>query len=318
MSRVASPGKSGVGSAGGKIILLGEHSVVYGRRAIALGGERGAVASARGAASACLELGGQRHRPGVAAGAVTPGAAFAALLGEFPGVRPEVSAELRIPAGAGLGASAALGVAISRAISALVGGEPSEARVLRAADAWENVFHGRASGIDVAAAVRGGALLFSRSAGARALACPPKTPVVVAVAGPAASTERMVQLVARRRAVEPEDTERIFDRIDELVEGAVSDLECADYARLGARMVDNHQLLVRLGVSTPELDAACDLARRAGAFGAKLTGAGGGGCVVALCPHEARQAVLDAWGGRQLQCFELHQGARAVAGPAGP
>ena len=82
-------------------------------------------------------------------------------------------------------------------------------------------------------------------------------------------------------------------------------MERADYAQLGARMAENHRLLGRLGVSTPELDAACDLAQRAGALGAKLTGAGGGGCVVALCLPEAREAVLDAWGGRQLTCFEL-------------
>ncbi|HWO11384.1 MAG TPA: hypothetical protein VNN80_17945, partial [Polyangiaceae bacterium] len=73
---------------------------------------------------------------------------------------------------------------------------------------------------------------------------------------------------------------------------------------LGALMDRNHRLLGELRVSTPALDAACDAARAAGALGAKLTGGGGGGCVVALASPEGAASVLDAWRRAGLTCFD--------------
>ena len=69
-------------------------------------------------------------------------------------------------------------------------------------------------------------------------------------------------------------------------------------------MTQNHQLLVELGVSTPGLDQACGWAIQAGALGAKLTGAGGGGCVIALVDERTHSMVVEAWARRGMTCFE--------------
>ncbi len=87
-------------------------------------------------------------------------------------------------------------------------------------------------------------------------------------------------------------------RLQEL--GGLTDTGAAAFARgdaaaLGSAMDRAHQLLGGLGVSTPLLDALCDVARKLGAYGAKLTGAGGGGAVIALAPKEKEADILAAW-----------------------
>jgi mevalonate kinase len=88
----------------------------------------------------------------------------------------------------------------------------------------------------------------------------------------------------------------------QLVEAAQHALLQGSDAALGPLMDENHRLLGELGVSTPSLDRACESARESGALGAKLTGSGGGGCVVALCSSNT-EPVLDAWRSQGISCF---------------
>lgn len=299
------------GSGAGKVILLGEHAVVYGSRALVVGLEQGAEAEVRAASVAELVLGAERHRLAALSSAAEslPARAFRALL-EALGA-PEVAAEARlaIPAGAGLGASAAVGVALARAVSRLLGalGLP-EPPIARAALAWENVFHGNASGVDTAAAEHGGCLSFRRGEPPRALlpACPLE--LIVALVEPGASTLHMVQGVAQRRAQEPARIDDILTGISALVSDAQQQIEQGNPAALGQLMTRNHELLVQLGVSTPRLDRAVQTALGSGAWGAKLTGAGGGGCAVALVDPEQHARVLEAWRGAGLQCWQRRAG----------
>lgn len=307
----ASPRQVASGQAFGKVILLGEHAVVYGSPAIALALTRGAEAEVRRSERTSLWLGSSEYRIGPAAMADSeplPLRAFRALLEELDAPELEARAALAIPAGAGLGASAALGVALARAVSGLLGRATLEGRcagsVARAALAWENVFHGNASGIDTAAAEHGGCLWFTRAAGAAPLAVGGSLRVAVASVEPGVSTRRMVEAVAERRRKDPSGTDRVMDSIQALVARAREVIAGRERAELGRMMTQNHELLVRLGVSTPGLNQACEWALRAGALGAKLTGAGGGGCVVALVDDATRAAVLDAWGERGLVCLE--------------
>jgi mevalonate kinase len=291
----------------GKIILLGEHAVVYGSPAIAIGLTRGAEADVRPSSETSLSLGESVYvLERVPASELPPARAFRALLAELS-VRPlSARATLAIPAGAGLGASAALGVALARAVVALedVAGSSAESAVERAALAWENVFHGNASGIDTAAAQRGGCLWFTRTEGASALGVGRALHVAVAFVEPGASTRVMVEGVAERRRTAPRETESAMAAIKTLVEGARYAIARGELAELGRLMTQNHELLARLGVSTHALDDACQLALRAGALGAKLTGAGGGGCVIALVEEAKRSDVLAAWQQRGLMCLE--------------
>ncbi len=301
--------------ASGKVILLGEHAVVYGAPALAAALDRGALARALPADRARLVLGARSGAEGDGSDAMRAFAALRASLGAPP---LAVEAELEVPAGSGLGASAALGVAIARAVLLAVEPELSLAapeacaRVLAAAAAWEGVFHGDASGVDAAAAASSGCIHFSRTGGSEPVRLERPLPLAVAVAGPPASTREMVQAVARLRARRPEIVDKAVSGVTALVNNARLCLEAGDLRGLGKLMDLNQMLLSGLMVSTEAIERACDSARRAGALGAKLTGAGGGGCVVALAELEP-EPILAAWRAEGLACFAATVGAAEPA-----
>jgi mevalonate kinase len=308
-------------SAYGKVILVGEHAVVYGTPAIALGVGVAATASAELAPSPTLSIAEQRWAlDGPEAAAAPEVRAFRALVDTLDGGLGrvfELAAEVRLhqPSGVGLGASAAIAVSLARAVSDALGVPAAERpprELLAAAQAWENVFHGRASGIDAAAAFYGGCLWFEPPSPAEVLPLRAPLGLAVAVAGPAVSTRLMVESVATLRRAEPRRVEHILRLIHALVLDARVALRLGRSSELGALMDRNHRLLGELGVSTPGLDAACDTARAAGALGAKLTGGGGGGCVVALAPADGIEGVLEAWRRAGLLCFDVTVAASAL------
>jgi mevalonate kinase len=300
----------------GKVILVGEHAVVYGTPAIALGVGTAARASVLPAARASLRLGARdvvlARRTGAQGDGTPEERAFAALLDalQAPNVAAEV--QLCLPAGVGLGASAALAVALARAVARVSDAAAPEdaARILRAAQAWENVFHGNASGIDAAAAYHGGCLRFTRAQGSELLSPAQPLHVAVAVAGPAASTRRMVEGVAERKRREPARVEALIADIAAIVAHAERALAAGEHGELGRLLDENHAKLGELGVSTPELDRACAAARRAGAHGPKLTGGGGGGGVRALCEPGGVEPVLQSYCAHGLACFSAVVGER--------
>jgi mevalonate kinase len=288
----------GLGEAAGKIILLGEHSAVYGKPVLAAGLEKGARARARRAEGRTL-----RVRPWNVTfdeGHDSPPArAFRALLeasGFEGGV--EVDAELSIASGSGLGSSAALGVAVLRALDAL--GQHTARTYdesLDASLAWERVFHGNPSGVDSALALRGGLFRFTK--GEPLAAVMPRRPLtlVVANSGEACSTASTVASVARQHARDPARLDKHFEAMATLVRNAELALRAGDSKALGQLMDMNQSLLAALMVSTPALEELIAKAREAGALGAKLTGGGGGGCMIALVDgEEARTRVLEALG----------------------
>lgn len=292
----------------GKVILLGEHAVVHGVPAIAAGIDRGAEASAERADAALLWLGEARVAPGDGSDL---GQAFAALLAELHTAPAVVRASSDLPVGAGLGSSAALAVAIARAVLELEGAAPTE-RVLAAATAWERVFHGNPSGIDTAAAALGGCIWFTKQGGPERLALGLPLTLGVAVAGPPASTKAMVESVARLEQRRPEVFQKSLAGIESLVKNARLALEAGDLTGLGRLLDLNQMLLSGLMVSTEEIETACSIARQAGALGAKLTGAGGGGAVIALCESDP-EPVLAAWRRHGLTCFSTRVAQNTAA-----
>jgi mevalonate kinase len=294
--------------AGGKVILLGEHAVVFGHRALVVGVARGAQACVRAADEAEIVLGAQRHQlsAGADSASEAPAArAYRALLRQLGAPALAAEAQLEIPPGAGLGSSAALGVALGRAIIDWMrgSGRPVSGSLAAAALAWENVFHGNASGVDTAAAELGGCLAFRRAEGARRLQLATPIDVIVALVEPGASTRQMVEGVAERRSRDPARYDALLEQIDELVTLAQGALEAGDLAALGRSMSHNHQLLAQLGVSTAKLDRVCQDALESGALGAKLTGAGGGGCAVILVAPSKAPDVLATLERRSVSCW---------------
>src|SRR5450432_4005036 len=266
--------------ANGKVILLGEHAVVYGVPAIAAGIERGVQVQAERATSASLVIGERSARVGD--GSELAGA-FAALLAALGAAPVAVQATLEIPAGSGLGASAALGVAIARAVLLALGEVEDSARVFAAAAAWEGIYHGNPSGVDAAAAAHDGCIWFEKGQPIVPLALGCDLVLAIGIAGPPASTKVMVEDVARLRERRPAVFDKALEGIRALVKNARLCLEASDVPGLGALMNYNQMLLSGLFVSTEGIERCCALAREAGALGSKLTGAGGGGAVVALC-----------------------------------
>jgi mevalonate kinase len=259
------------GTGGGKLILAGEHAVVWGHAAVAIGVDRGTTVRLRRVTGPTRVRGGCDRRLAEALGVALPPDGF------------EVDVASDLPVGRGMGSSAALAVALVRARD----GEPPEDELHRAALDLETVFHGNPSGLDVHMAIHGGAVRYRRGPPreTRPLAVPAQ-PWVVLDSGTAGDTRALVAAVAARRP----DVDGLLADIGALadqVEGALH-----RPAALGPLLTEHHRLLARLGVSTPALNGLVAQALAAGALGAKLSGAGGGGVVVAV-PDGSPEALLS-------------------------
>lgn len=221
-----------------------------------------------------------------------------AVLADIAGGAPQcITIESELPAGAGLGSSAAMAVAAIRALKQTESGSPlSFDELWQAALRVERVFHGNPSGLDHAAAIRGGVFRFCRNT-----PLPDITPIhveaplslVIGQAERGADTGVMVARFTDRLIRCTTTGAAIMDAFRAIVDDAADAIARADLARLGELMNINHGLLHGMGVSTPALDAACHAARVAGAVGAKLTGAGGGGCMIALCNSQSEQSTVQ-------------------------
>ena len=303
--------------ASGKVILLGEHAVVYGVPALAVGIERGArawieerqtiapgdEASWRGKNRlrirdwnvdvSATEPSHDLARAFSAVLDVTAAAAASSPAGQrFEREAVTVVVESELPPGAGLGCSAALGVAIARALAPAA----SLDAIGDACMAWERVFHGSPSGIDGAVAARGGCVLFQKGQRLETVRSKVSLTLCIGHTGISSSTKTMVESVAALRERRPQVVQQAFDGIASLTRNARLALEAGDRFALGRLLDLNQMLLSGLFVSTEEIERLCSAAREAGALGAKLTGAGGGGCVVALVPGPAvGERVLEAW-----------------------
>jgi mevalonate kinase len=295
----------------GKIILLGEHAVVYGFPALAAALDRGVtVGAVPTPAGGSLRLDIPSWNLKVTADDDHSFArGLSAIADAIELGRPPVTlvGDAQIPAGAGLGASAAFAVAISRALLAYMKKPIDPASVTRAASASEEVLHGKASGVDVAVAESGNIGVFRKSSGLRPIKIPPLR-VLVGPSGSPRSTAAMVERVSQATSANVDDS-----RLREL--GALTDtgttaLVGKKLDELGAAMNRTHDLLGGLGVSTPLLDALCDVARKLGAYGAKLTGAGGGGAVIAIAPREREPEILAAWKTAGVNGFVATVGGR--------
>lgn len=263
----------------GKIILLGEHAVVHGRPALAAG-----LSQAVQVRLAEAETGARRI-PAGADGRLGDALRRAAGLAGLPdelGLAMQLEGDL--PVAVGLGSSAALSVALVRALAAGSGEVLEDSQVAKRANAIEAIFHGRPSGIDVTTAALGGVLRFAMGPPLehRALDLGCELEFLLIDTGTEHSTASTVGSLAERAAASPAVHAPLFDAIGSLVEYAEGCLIRGEVVGLGQAMTMNHGLLRTLGVSTEELDAAVAAALACGAAGAKLTGGGGGGVVLAL------------------------------------
>ena len=198
----------------------------------------------------------------------------------------------------GIGASAAATVSLARAVAAAQGKSLSEEAINQAGYEGEKGYHGTPSGIDNTAATYGGVLRFQRTDGDPIfLTKKLNTPVeiVYASTGITASTSKVVADVRAKKEADEAWFADLIGRYQELVVKGEKALDDADWPELGKLLNENHTLCQQLTVSCKELDSLVDAARAAGAIGAKMSGTGRGGLMLALTPgKEAQDAVAEA------------------------
>ncbi|MDH5461035.1 MAG: mevalonate kinase [Candidatus Bathyarchaeota archaeon] len=205
-----------------------------------------------------------------------------------------------LPGFSGIGASAASSVAIARAIADEFEMILSDEGINEIAYEAEKAYAGTPSGIDNSAATYGGLIWFSRNLNEgpntiERLSIREPVEIVIGNTGVVADTKEMVAGVAERKKENPEKYDPLFNQAERLAFQARKALEDFDLRKVGRLMNKNHDLVQEIEVSCSELDYLVNLARQQGAFGAKLTGGGGGGCMVALTPgKELQEAVATA------------------------
>ncbi|MBN1440696.1 MAG: mevalonate kinase [Anaerolineales bacterium] len=206
--------------------------------------------------------------------------AAAALKLDLAGGRLTVVSQ--IPVASGLGSGAAVSTAVVRALASAAGRTSSPMEISQIVYEVERIHHGTPSGVDNTVIAFESPVFFRRGEEPQLVAAGAPMDLLIADSGMRSKTRDAVGGVRERRQADPQRYDGLFRKIGELAEEGRRLLEAGQAAPLGAAMNRCHGLLTNLGVSTPLLDRMADAARQAGAFGAKLTGAGLGGNVIAL------------------------------------
>ena len=294
-----------VATAPAKVILLGEHAVVYGRPAIAVPvwavcarAEIHALPPGSGCTLVARDLDQVIRLDAAMASGATAAHATAAVvqatlaqlgLPANPDWRIELSST--IPMAGGMGSGAALNAALVRAIYAQASVTPDDAAVSALVYIGEQFYHGTPSGIDNTVVAYGRPVWFVKGEAPQPFVPAAPFELIIADSGTPSPTKTTVAGVRQRHAADPARYDAWFDEIGALVQAARAALERGDSAALGPLFDRNHALLAQIGVSTPQLDALVAAARAAGALGAKLSGGGGGGNVIALVTAACAEAV---------------------------
>ena len=199
-----------------------------------------------------------------------------------------------LPGFSGLGASAASSVAIARAIAEELRMKVPDEKINQIAYEAEKAYAGNPSGIDNTAATFGGLMWFKKNMNGgpdtiEKLSIRKPVEIIIGSTGKVANTKAMVEGVAERKRKNPHKYNPLFKQAEDLAFAGRKALEEYDLKKVGELMNENHRLLQEIEVSSKELDFLVDIARKQGAFGAKLTGGGGGGCMTALTPTKTLQ-----------------------------
>ena len=298
----------------GKIILLGEHSVVYGRHAIAVPAPvniRTKVQDTEDEILLMIPSWGVEYRldknPEKRQSFEKPAGLILDQMGlSKKGMKIEVFSD--IPRGMGLGGSAAIAVSIIKALNNHFKLALNQDEINQMALESEKIAHGNPSGIDNTMATYGHPLIFRN--GDNPLISPLNINETFSILIGFSSTEGLTaKTVGIVRDLWKKSTavyEKIFDEIDSLALQSIQAIQNNDFELLGQLMNINHGLLNTLQVSTPELERLIMIARESGALGAKLTGGGGGGAVIALCRDiDITKSAIESEGYETL-VVEIH------------
>jgi mevalonate kinase len=289
----------------GKVILFGEHAVVYGRPAIAAPvmqvRARAMVSMVPRSPSGLVRL--QAPDIGLDStlddlpenhplAAVIRKAVTALQLSHLPACSVKVTST--IPIAGGMGSGAAVSVAVLRAFSAALGHPFSDEQVSQLAYEIEQIHHGTPSGIDNTVITYAKPVYFVISKQIEILQVKRPFSLVIADTGVRSPTATVVSDVHLAYESNPERFEQLFDHAAEIATSARKAIKSGKVEAIGPLMNENHALLRQMGVSSPELEVLVETALSAGAAGAKLSGAGRGGNMIALVAPEIASEVTKA------------------------
>lgn len=289
-------------SAPGKIILFGEHAVVYGQPAIAIPvtqvwakaivmpnitgspGEVGILAPDVGLDALWKQL-----SPENPIGAALRGVQSTLGITHIPACTVKVTST--IPVASGLGSGAAVSVALIRAFAGFLGHPLPDEQVSAIAFEIEKIHHGTPSGIDNTVVTYAQPVFFIKGEAVEIFQVAKSFTIIIGDTGISAPTKESVGDVRKAWQADPTIYERLFAAVGSIARTARQAIEGGHPEWLGPLMNENHELLQAMGVSSPELDGLVKAAKLAGASGAKLSGGGRGGNMIALVENDQATTV---------------------------
>lgn len=203
----------------------------------------------------------------------------------------EMTISSTIPIAAGLGSSAALAVAITKCMSRFLGFSLTNNEVNSLAFKSEEFQHGSPSGIDNSVITLGKPIFFSKTKTISPIKIKNSIHIILADTGKRTLTKEVVSFVKQRLLTEPDSAKPILAEIGNIVERASEALSNGEIGKIGDLMIRNHNALKKLGVSSTELNSLVTSALENGALGAKLCGGGKGGYIVAICEPSSCEKV---------------------------
>lgn len=327
-------------SAPGSLKLFGEHAVVYNRLALSVAFDRRAFCEIKKAedgvvihlvdfkkkakfnfneiTSAYARIKGMIERGDMAGLSQERKDIFSpykVILGEFFsefGFWPvEISIHSDVPRNSGLGSSAAVFCSLAGELNNFFHTALSKNQVAELTNLGDKVVHGNPSGLDANTCTFGGYVSFRRSEGAKLLQIKTEVPILIVNTGSIKDTGEMIQRVAERYKKHRRETEEIFDRMEETALNGVEALKESNLEKLGENMNAAQECFAELGLSTPQINEIIETARKKGALGAKITGAGGGGCVIILIKKPS--PLISLYQKLGYDAFETKLGVEGVS-----
>lgn len=294
----------GFASAPGKVILFGEHFILYGCPAISMAINLYSNVAAELREDGILRIFSKnlglerkfsRHGAREAKEALLEPVRIAAgevlkLVRFNCGLNIEVDSQ--IPPAAGLGSSAAIAVSTIASIAELFGLKLTKDEIKELAFPAERFVHGRPSGIDQTTSALGGVIYYEPKSGFQKISAGAGFKLVIGDSGIPRSTKEQIAKVKAYMDRHKERGEEILNEYKSVASKAVNAIKAQDMEKLGYLMNENQRLLREVGASSPALDAIVERAIIGGALGAKLTGAGGGGCAIALVTERTEEKVM--------------------------
>lgn len=296
-------------SAPGKVILFGEHFVVYGVKAILAAIDRRITVTSQTVGDSVIEI---RSDLGASKFGLEEGTDVAELrpfeflakkmIKEFAhrgGIKMEIESE--IPHGVGLGSSSAACVAAAASVSGLFE-KYSKSQICELAIEAEKTIFESTSGADCTVCTHGGIITYGKGSGFERTEFEPNFSLIISNSAVTHSTDKIVAKVAEFRDGNVETFDQLCRKESELIEGAKAEIKSGNPQALGALMGQNQEYLRQIGVSNESLEQIIRVSG-SGSHGSKITGAGGGGCIISIADEGSVGSVLGSLERNGTECF---------------